>query len=138
MTTRRRLPATSNWAVLLAGPIVGTAYFFIVYLIAELSCATETALLGTGALRVVIVVGAVAAAATLIAYALRGAQLWRADDAHTDERMHDDAGEATRPELVAERRDSGRFMITIGLMLLSMFLLFVLFLAAPSIGGALC
>ncbi len=43
---RRRL-ATSHWAVLLAGPIVGTVCFFVVYLLAEASCADELELLDT-------------------------------------------------------------------------------------------
>ena len=134
-TRRRRLPGTSHWAVLLAGPIVGTVYFFLVYLLAEVSCATETALLSTRALRVVIVVAAVASVATLAAYTWRGRQLWRrADAGDTD----DSDAPYPHPELAVERGDNVRFMVTTGLLLLGMFTLFVLFLAAPSLGGSLC
>ena len=129
---RRGLPGTSHWAVLLAGPIVGTAYFFLVYLLAEVSCAEETALLSTRTLRLVIVAAAVVAAATLCAYAWRGRQLWRSNEDPSA------AGGPWATELASDRRDNRRFMVTTGLLLLGMFVLFVLFLAAPTLGGALC
>ena len=94
---------------------------------AEASCADELELLSTTSLRVVIIVAAVASIATLLAFAWRARQLWQRD--------------ATGPvdsELAAERRANGRFMVFTGLLLLGMFVLLVLFLAAPSLSGSLC
>ena len=54
-------------------------------------------------------------------YALRARHLW-----------------TTAGEPSSQRDDNDRFMITTGLMLLGLFVLFVLFLAAPAIGTTLC
>ena len=37
----------SPWAVLLAGPLVGMVYFWLVYLLAEVACAEGLELVGT-------------------------------------------------------------------------------------------
>jgi len=123
----RRPAGTSHWAVLLAGPVVATTYFFIVYLFAEASCADEWVLVGPSTLRVVVLAATAAAAAVLVTYAWRARALWRADDATTD---------ASADE--RDRRDNRRFMLVVGALLLSMFLAFTVFLAAPAVGGSLC
>jgi hypothetical protein len=122
MSTPLRSRLISTWALLLAGPVVGTVYFFVVYLLAEASCADELDLVGTTALRVVILAGAAASIAVFVAYAVRARQLW----ATSDDQPSD------------QERQNQRFMVTTGLMLLGLFVLFVLFLAAPAIGSSLC
>lgn len=111
----------STWALLLAGPVIGTTYFFLVYLLAEATCANGVKLLSQTALRVVIVAAAAGSVAVFVAYALRARRLW--SDAS------DNGG---------QRGENQRFMVTTGLMLLGLFVLFVLFLAAPAIGSSLC
>ena len=105
---------SSPWAVLLAGPIVGMAYFWLVYLVAEVACAEQLELVGTTTLGVVIAAGAAAGAAVLLVSSLRVRQLLTGGD------------------------ENQRFMATTSLMVLGLFALFVLFLAAPVIGMSLC
>ena len=57
-----------------------------------------------------------------VAYAVRARRLWTTA--------------TTGPS--AQQRQNQRFMVTTGLMLLGLFVLFVLFLAAPAIGSSLC
>ena len=109
----------SPWAVLLAGPVVGTAYFFVVYLLAEAGCAEGLDLVDVTAVRVVILVLAAASVGVFVGYALRARAL-RATEA--------DGQEA----------ENQRFMAFTGTVILGLFVLFVLFLAAPAIGSSLC
>ena len=111
----------STWALLLAGPVIGTTYFFVVYLLAEASCSTSVSLFSTAALRAVIVAGAVGTLAVFGAYAVRARRLWTATGPAADQ-----------PE------QNRRFMVLTGLMLLGLFAMFVLFLAAPAVGTSLC
>jgi hypothetical protein len=104
----------SPWAVLLAGPVVGMTYFWLVYLVAEAACADDLDLVSSTALGTVIAAATAAGAATLLLYA------WRAR------------------QLVSGGDENQRFMATTGLMVLGLFVLFVLFLVAPAIGSALC
>lgn len=122
MSTPLRSRLISPWAVLLAGPVIGTTYFFVVYLLAEASCADGLDLLSTTALRVVIVAGAAASVGAFVAYAVRARQL----------------GATSHDPPADEHTQNQRFMVTTGLMLLGLFVLFVLFLAAPAIGSSLC
>jgi hypothetical protein len=122
MSTALRSRLISTWAVLLAGPVVGTIYFFVVYLLAEVSCADGLDLVGTTTLRVVILVGAAASVGVFVVYAVRARQLWETSDDQPSD----------------QQRQNQRFMVTTGLMLLGLFVLFVLFLAAPAIGSSLC
>jgi cytochrome b561 len=122
MSTPLRSRLISTWAVLLAGPVVGTIYFFVVYLLAEVSCADGLDLVGTTTLRVVILVGAAASVGVFVVYAVRARQLWETSDDQPSD----------------QQRQNQRFMVTTGLMLLGLFVLFVLFLAAPAIGSSLC
>jgi cytochrome b561 len=122
MSTPLRSRLISSWAVLLAGPIVGTIYFFVVYLLAEVSCADELDLVSATTLRAVILSGAAASVGVFVAYAVRARQLW----ATSNDQPSD------------QQRQNQRFMVTTALMLLGMFVLFVLFLAAPAIGSSLC
>jgi hypothetical protein len=122
MSTPMRSRLISTWAVVLVGPVVGTIYFFVVYLLAEASCSDGLDLLSTTALRIVIVAGAAASVGVFVVYAVRARQLWATSDDQPS--AHD--------------RENQRFMVTTGLMLLGMFVLFVLFLAAPAIGSSLC
>jgi hypothetical protein len=122
MSTPLRSRLISTWAVLLAGPVVGTIYFFVVYLLAEISCADGLDLVGTTTLRVVILVGAAASVGVFVVYAVRARQLWETSDDQPSD----------------QQRQNQRFMVTTGLMLLGLFVLFVLFLAAPAIGSSLC
>jgi hypothetical protein len=115
----------SAWAVLLAGPIVGTVYFFVVYLLAEASCAEQLQLLGSSTLRMTILAAAVAVVVVLLAYAWRARQLWPAHPDGTD-------------DVAQDRWLNRRFMVVTALMLLGMFVLFALFLAAPVVGATLC
>ena len=121
MTTPRRSRPITTWVLLLAGPVVGITYFLAVYLLAEASCSTDIALLDVSALRAVIIAAGAGALAVFAGSARRARHLWS------------DAGDP------ASRGDhNDRFMITTGLMLLGLFALFVLFLAAPAIGTTLC
>ena len=111
----------SPWALLLAGPVIATTYFLVVYLLAEATCSTGVSLFSTGALRAVIVAGAVGTIAVFGAYAVRARRLWTVTGTT-----------AGQPE------QNQRFMVRIGLMLLGLFTMFVLFLAAPAVGTSLC
>jgi hypothetical protein len=122
---RRRL-AMSHWALILAGPVVGTVYFFAVYLLAEASCAEGVELLSSATLRAVVLGSAAGSGAVLLLCVGRAQRLWRSDT----ERPQDAAA--------ADRRDNRRFMLVVGVLLLAMFLLFVAFLAAPAAEGSLC
>jgi hypothetical protein len=104
----------SPWAVLLAGPVVGMTYFWLVYLVAEVACAEDLELVSTTALGIVIAAATAAGAALLLLYAWRARQLVTGDD------------------------ENQRFMATTGLLVLGLFVLFVLFLVAPAIGSSLC
>jgi hypothetical protein len=104
----------SPWAVLLAGPVVAMTYFWLVYLVAEVACAEELDLVGTTALGITIAAATAAGAALLVAYTWRARQLATGGD------------------------ENQRFMATTGLMVLGLFALFLLFLAAPVIGMSLC
>ena len=115
---RPRVPPT--WSIVLAGPVIGTIYFWVIYLLAEAGCAEELELVDETVLRLVVLAGGVASAVLLTAFAWRAARLRRtASSASGDD-------------------DSERFMATTGLMLLGLFLLFVAFLAVPVIGMSLC
>ena len=124
----------SPWAVLLAGPVVGITYFWIVYLLAEASCANGVELLGTAGLRVTLLA---ITAATLVAfawYAWRARRLWRAEaEPHPTGSGGIGSGAGTD-----DRRENRRFLLVTGVTLLAMFALFALFLAAPLVGGSLC
>ncbi|MGI9052636.1 MAG: hypothetical protein ACR2HQ_08320 [Ilumatobacteraceae bacterium] len=116
----------SAWALLLVGPVVGMTYFWLVYLLGEASCADELTLLGTGALRTVIFAAAAATVTVFALYAWRARRLWISAG------VGDDAAGAD------DRRQNRQFMVVTGLMLLGMFTLLVLFLAAPLLGASLC
>lgn len=111
----------STWALLLAGPVIATTYFLVVYLLAEATCSTGVSLFSTGALRAVIVAGAVGTLAVFGAYAVRARRLWTVS-----------GPTARQPE------QNQRFMLLVGLLLLGLFAMFVLFLAAPALGTSLC
>lgn len=127
----RRL--ASPWAVILAGPVLGLTYFWVVYLLAEASCTQELELLGTGALRTVILAATVATVAVLAGYALRARWLWSSDGGH-----HVGSGGVGSGPGADDRFQNRRFLLATGLMLLAMFALFALFLAAPVVGSSLC
>jgi hypothetical protein len=114
---RPRVPPP--WAVVLAGPVIGTVYFWLIYLVAEAGCAEDLELVDETVLRLVVLAGGVASVVLLTAFA------WRAA------RMRRDAAPGGAD-------DSERFMATTGLMLLGLFLLFIAFLAIPVIGMSLC
>jgi hypothetical protein len=118
---RVRLGLGSPWALVLAGPVIGTAYFLVVYLLAEAGCAEHLDVLGAAALRAVIVGAAAAAIVLFGVYAMRARRLWS-----------DAAGGDT------QREQNARFMVATGVLLLGLFVLFVLFLAAPAVGTSLC
>jgi hypothetical protein len=109
------------WTLLLAGPVIGTTYFLLVYLLAEASCSTSVSLLSTGVLRAVIVIGAVGTLAVFGACAVWARRLWAVTGM---------SGDQSEP--------NQRFMVLTGVTLLGLFALFVLFLAAPAVGGSLC
>ena len=114
---RPRMPPT--WAIVLAGPVIGTVYFWVIYLLAEAGCAEELELVDETVLRLVVLAGGVASAVLLTAFAWRAGRLRRTASANTTD-------------------DTERFMATTGLMLLGLFLLFIAFLAVPVIGMSLC
>ena len=127
MPVRSRLAST--WALLLAGPVVGTVYFLVIYLTGEVTCADGLDLTSTATLRIVILAGAVASIVVFVLYAVLARRLWSTPD----RARGDGDATATGPE-----RENRRFMVTTGLLLLGLFTLFVLFLAAPAIGTSLC
>ena len=114
------------WARFLAGPLIGTAYFWVVYLAAEAACADGLHLLGTSGLRAIILASTAAAVGAAVASA-RAANRLRRDGARTGD---DDGSEADR--------DNRRFMGATGLVLLGLFAFFVALLAAPVVGSTLC
>jgi hypothetical protein len=124
----------SPWAVLLAGPVVGITYFWIVYLLAEASCANGVELLGTSSLRATLLAITAAALVVLGWYAWRARRLWR-----TEEEPHPTGSGGIGAGAGADdRRENRRFLLVTGVTLLAMFALFALFLAAPLVGGSLC
>ena len=116
---RRLARLTSPWAVLLAGPVIGTVYFFVVYLLAEAGCADDLDLVDVTLLRVVILALGVASVVAFVSYAGRARALRHSDTA-------------------GQQGENERFMATTGLVILGLFVLFVLFVAAPAIGSSLC
>ena len=126
--TNHRGRLGSPWAVLLAGPVVGMTYFWVVYLLAEASCSGDLELLGTATLRTTVLAVTAGAIAVSIAYAWRARRLW-GDPGSADV----GAGEGAD-----DRRQNRRFLLVTGSMLLGMFGLFTLFVAAPAISGSLC
>lgn len=122
------------WARFLAGPLIGTAYFWVVYLAAEAACADGLHLLGTSALRAVIVASTAAAVAAAVASA-RAANRLRRDGAKTGE---DDGARTGDDDGSEADRDNRRFMGATGLVLLGLFAFFVALLAAPVVGSTLC
>jgi hypothetical protein len=118
-----------SWAVLLAGPAVGSAHFFLVYLAAEASCAEGWRLLSTATLRALILAttaGAVAVLAVLALLAAIGPR--RRAGART-------AAGGPPPGEVDENR---RFMAVAAATLAGLFVVFVLFVGAPAVGSSLC
>ena len=114
------------WAVLLAGPVIGTLYFFTVYLAAEVACADDAYAVSTSALRAIMLVAAAASVAVGIAAASRARTLFR-EASKTNQ--HGDTGE---PE------DNTRFMGSTALILLGLFLFFVAAVAGATTGTTLC
>jgi hypothetical protein len=123
----------SPWAVILAGPVVGLTYFWLVYLLAEASCARDVEWLGTATLRAAILAATAASIAVLAWYAWRARRLWNSADPH--EVGAGGVGDGVGTE---DRRQNRRFLLVTGLMLLAMFALFALFMAAPVVSGSLC
>lgn len=132
MDLARRHRADRNrrsWTLFLAGPVVGYTYFWVVYLLAEASCAEQ---LGrdrftTSALRALILVAAVTSVAVLVVAARRARASSRA------------ARDLSAPDTVTAERDSNRrFMAGTGLILMGMFAVFVAMIAAPVIWVTLC
>ena len=89
MPVRSRLAST--WALLLAGPVVGTVYVLVIYLTGE-----------------VILAGAVASIVVFVLYAVLARRLWS-----TPDRPRGD-GDATAS---GPERENRRFMVTTGLLL---------------------
>ena len=131
MSSLRRLG--SPWAVLLAGPVVGMTYFWVVYLLAEASCSGDLELLGTATLRTTVLAVTAGAIALFVAYAWRARRLWVAPGS-----ADVGAGGIGAGDGADDRRQNRRFLLVTGSMLLGMFGLFALFIAAPVVGGSLC
>ena len=118
-----------SWTLVLAGPVVGYTYFWAVYLLAEASCAEQIGRdeFTSSALRALILVAAVTGVVVLVVAARRARASTRA------------APDLSAPDTVTDERDSNRrFMADTGLLLLGMFALFVVMIAAPVIGMTLC
>lgn len=126
---RPRVPPT--WAIVLAGPVIGTVYFWVIYLLAEAGCAEELELVDETVLRLVVLAGGVASAVLLTAFAWRAGRVRRSVPV-------DRSAETTAETTADIVDDSERFMATTGLMLLGLFMLFTAFLAVPVIGMTLC
>jgi heme A synthase len=118
------------WLGLLAGPVVGYGYFWLVYLLAEASCSAGVDGLRRGVLRVVIVGCAVAAA---VAIAL-GA--WMARRAASSAVRDGDIA-SSDPDLRASV-EQRRFVASTAMILAGIFTAFVAFVTAPTIGSTLC
>jgi hypothetical protein len=122
MSSVRRLG--TPWAVLLAGPVVGMTYFWVVYLLAEASCSGDLELLGTATLRTTVLAVTAGAIAVYLGYAWRARRLW--------------VDRGTAADEADDERQNRRFLLVTGSMLLGMFGLFALFVAAPVVSGSLC
>lgn len=118
---RRSLTGLAPWLALLAGPLLGTAYFWLVYLLAEAACAEHQTNQYPGLVRTVGLVTA-AAGATLGGLAVRRVQRWRL--APAVER--------------SDEADNRGFVAFVATLLIALFLLFVAMVAAPALGSQLC
>ncbi|MGH9271243.1 MAG: hypothetical protein ACRDZ2_08210, partial [Ilumatobacteraceae bacterium] len=110
--------------MILAGPVVGMTYFWVVYLLAEASCSGDLALLGTATLRTTILAATAGVIAVFAAYAWRARRLWAAPGSQDV-----GAGDIGHGDGADDRRQNRRFMLVTGSMLLGMFALFALFMA---------
>lgn len=121
----RRAATVSPWVIVLAGPVLGYGYFWLVYMLAEISCSEHLDLVGTRLLTILICAAAVAIAAATFLFAWRARRLWTSS-------ANGEADEGS------DERHNRRFMATTGLMLLGLFSFFVLLVSAPVIGSTLC
>ena len=110
---RPRVPA--RWAVLLAGPVVGTVYFWLVYLLAEAGCSEDLELVSETTLRIVVLAGA-AATIGVLHVRRRGGPVTPGGAAGAD---------LGGDETTGARAENERFMASTALTLLGLFLLFV-------------
>lgn len=117
-----------TWFAFLAGPVVGTAYFLAVYLLAEATCARGLDLVGEPALRTAVLVLTVVSVVVGLAAAVQAAALRRGGRAAE--------GAGSTAEL--DRAANQRFMGVAALQLLGLFGYFLALVAAPVIGSALC
>ena len=125
-----------TWTLILAGPVIGYGYFWVAYLVAELSCADDPELLAPSAIKIVTFVGAALAGGATILFVLLAQRLYavsrgnlRGPDENESEEVRDD-DEA--------QLQNGRFVALTSLMLLGIFTVFVIFVAAPVTGSSLC
>lgn len=124
--SRDPLRPRTLWAALLAGPIIGTSYFFVVYLAAEAACARGIEGFGTTALGILLFVATAATVGSLVVAS-----------AYTRRVTHPPGTQSAGPG-DAEEQATRRFLGSTGLMLTALFLFFVLLVAAPAIGSSLC
>jgi hypothetical protein len=119
------------WGMILAAPLIGYSYFWVVYLLAEAECADDLSLFGTTTLRVVIVVSTLAAVAATVVLARSADRLWRGPGRAA-------AADVAEDNLVARADEDRRFVGSIALITSGLFVLFVLMVGAPVIGSSLC
>ncbi|HUP73995.1 MAG TPA: hypothetical protein VM282_13225 [Acidimicrobiales bacterium] len=125
-----------TWTLILAGPVIGYGYFWVAYLVAELSCADDPDLLPLSAIKIVTFVGAALAGGATVLFALL-AQRRYAKSRGNFRGPDDYESEEVRVDDEAQRQN-GRFVAITSLMLLGMFTVFVIFVAAPVAGSSLC
>lgn len=113
----RRAP----WLALLAGPLLGTGYFWFVYLLGEAACAEQQTEQYPGWVRAV-TLGLAGLGGALGWLAWHRLQRWR--DAPTTER--------------SDESENRRFVAFVATLLLALFVLFVAMVAAPALGSQLC
>jgi hypothetical protein len=124
-----------TWTLILAGPVIGYGYFWVAYLVAELSCADDPALLAVSAIEVVTFVGAALAGGATVIFVLLARRLYA--KSRCDHRRPDESEpEEVRVDKEAQPQN-GTFVAITSLMLLGMFTVFIIFIAAPVAGTSL-
>lgn len=107
------------WLALLAGPVVGSVYFWAVYLLAEAGCSEGLGGIDEASLRVLLLAVAAGAAAMLLIAGVIARRVGVAGGEPGDEQ-------------------SGRDLRATAQIVIGLTVAFVLFVTAPVIGSSLC
>lgn len=113
------------WTTFLAGPVIYTAYFLIVWILGEFGCLAglhRVPLLGANPIRLGVLVFTAVAALITLAVGIPGFRRWR-------RRQHGHAG---------DKEDDVTFMLFVGIWLNGLFTVVILLSAVPMLLGSAC